>query len=50
MAGLRPEPEDLQIVSVPESTEEIWPFDPDERPLPESGYVGPYPLLEPDAQ
>ena len=48
-AGLRPDPEDLQIVSVPQSAEGTWPADPDERPVPESGYVGPYPLLEPDA-
>ena len=49
-AGLRPDSEDLQIVAISRSAEEIWPFDPDERPVPESGYVGPYPLLEPDAQ
>ena len=49
-AGLRPDPEDLQIVPVERSEEEIWPPDPDERPVPESGYVGPYPLLEPDAE
>ena len=47
-AGLRPDPEDLQIVPVPRGEEEIWPPDPDERPVPEFGYVGPYPLLEPD--
>lgn len=47
-AGLRPDPEDLQILSAPRREEEIWPPDPDERPVPESGYVGPYPLLEPD--
>ena len=49
-AGLRPDSEDLQIAAISRSAEEIWPFDPDERPMPESGYVGPYPLLEPDAQ
>ena len=47
-AGLRPDPEDLQIVAIPQSAEEIWSSDPDERPAPESGYIGPYPLLEPD--
>lgn len=47
-AGLRPDPEDLQIVAVQRDEEEIWPADPDERSVPESGYVGPYPLLEPD--
>ena len=47
-AGLRPDPEDLQIVAVQRDEEEIWPPDPDERPVPESGYVGPHPLLEPD--
>ena len=47
-AGLRPDPEDLQIVPVPLEEEEISPSDPDERPVPESGYVGPYPLREPD--
>ena len=49
-AGLRPDSEDLQIAAISRSAEEIWPFDPDERPMPESGYVGPYPLLEPDVQ
>ena len=48
-AGLRPDPEDLRIAAIPGSAEEIWPADPDERPMPESGYVGPYPRLEPDA-
>ena len=47
-AGLRPDPEDLQIARVERSEEEIWPADPDERSVPESGYVGPYPRLEPD--
>ncbi len=47
-AGLRPDAEDLQIVPVQWGEEEIWPPEPDERPVPESGYVGPYPLLEPD--
>ena len=49
-AGLRPDSEDLQIAAISRSAEEIWPFDPDERPMPESGYVGPYPLLAPDVQ
>lgn len=48
-AGLRPDPEDLRMAVIPGSAEEIWPADPDERPMPESGYVGPYPRLEPDA-
>ena len=48
-AGLSPDPDDLQIVPVP-LEEEIRPPDPDERPVPESGYVGLYPLLEPDAE
>jgi hypothetical protein len=48
-AGLRPDPEDLRIAAIPRSAEEIWPSDPDERPVPQSGYVGPYPLVEPDA-
>ena len=48
-AGLRPDPEDLRIAAIPGSAEEIWPADPDERPMPESGYVGPYPRLELDA-
>ena len=47
-AGLRPDPEDLQLISVPQTAVEIWPFDPDERPAPESGYVGPYPSAESD--
>ena len=47
-AGLRPDAEDLQIVAMPQSAEEIWPDDPDARPVPESGYVGPYPSAEPD--
>lgn len=48
-AGLRPDPEDLRIAAIPRSAGEIWPDDPDERPVPSSGYVGPYPFLEPDA-
>jgi len=47
-AGLKPDPDDLQIVPVDRSEQETWPPDPDERRVPESGYVGPYPLLEPD--
>ncbi len=47
-AGLKPDPDDLQIVPVERGQEEIWPPDLDERRVPESGYVGPYPLLEPD--
>lgn len=48
-AGLRPDPEDLRMTAISGSAEEIWPADPDEQPMPESGYVGPYPRLEPDA-
>ena len=47
-AGLKPDPDDLQILPVARGEEEIWPPDSDERRVPESGYVGPYPLLEPD--
>lgn len=48
-AGLRPDPDDVRVVPVQRSEQELWPADPDERSVPASGYVGPYPLREPDA-
>lgn len=48
-AGLRPDPGDVRIVPVQRSEQELWLTDPDERSVPASGYVGPYPLREPDA-
>ena len=47
-AGLKPDPEDLEIVPVSDEDSEAGAvLQPSGRPYPTSGYIGPYPLREP---
>lgn len=46
-AGLKPEPKDLRLVRIIPDPPDPSSSSP-ERPIPSGGYIGPYPLREPD--
>jgi hypothetical protein len=48
-AGLRPEPEDLQLTAIPPGRSTMELLEPPPNGWPTSGYIGPYPLKEPES-